>query len=96
MPRRGGRSDAATSGRMSMVALRADDRDPHVVGLDRQRRPETGHLQRRDAGRIADQQIGGMQTDRIERAAHRHAEVLIADAAKILDRGEQAGRHDPQ
>ena len=29
----------------------ADDRDPHIVGLDRERWPEIGDLQRRGAGR---------------------------------------------
>ena len=76
--------------------VRADHRDPHVVGFDRQRRAEAGHLERAGIGRVANQQVGRVQADGIERAAHRHAEVLVADAAAILDRRQQAGRHDMQ
>ena len=79
-----------------MAAFAPDHRDPDVVGFDRQRRPHAGDFERAGVGRVADQQVGRLQADRIERAAHRHAEVLIADAAAILDRRQQAGRHDMQ
>ncbi len=78
MPRRGGPRSQRHVGENLDRRLGADNRDPHVVGLDRQRRAEIGDFQRAGTGRIADQQIGGMQADRIERAAHRDAEVLIA------------------
>ena len=42
-----------------------------LVGLDHQRRSEAGDFERAGAGRISDQQIGRVQADRIERAAHR-------------------------
>ena len=60
------------------------------------RRADIGHFERAGAGRVADQRIGRAQAHRIERAAHRNAEMLIAGPAEILDRGQQAGREDAQ
>ena len=78
------------SGVAPATAIRTSSASTASVG------PRHSDFQRAGAGRISDQQVGRLQADRIERAAHRHAEVLIADAAAILDRRQQAGRDDAQ
>lgn len=61
--------------------------DAHADAAERQ-------LQRRRAARIAAQQIGCLQRDRIHRAAGRHALGSQAGTAQMLQLGAEAGADD--
>jgi hypothetical protein len=68
--------------------------NPHGVSLDRKRRTKTSDFDRTRIGRISNQEIGRPQADRIKRAADRHAQVLVAEAAEVLNGSHQTRRHD--
>ena len=72
--------------------LCADEGEPDAFGFDHQRRSEVSHLQSARGTGIADERICGPQTKRVERAADRNAEMLVAGAAEVLDRRQEAGR----
>src|ERR1043166_10105716 len=67
-----------------------------AVRLDRESRADISDLDTGRARRIVDARIGGAQAHRIERAAHRHAEMLVSVPPEVLHRGQQAGRDDAQ
>ena len=53
---------------------RADKCEPHIVGVHHEGRTDIGDFDRPDAWRIADQRVGGAQTDRVERTADRNTQ----------------------
>ena len=50
-------------------------------------------LERPGPRRIAEDGVGGDETDGIQRPGHGNAEVLIPFAAEVLQRGHQTGCH---
>jgi len=65
------------------------------VGAEMQRRPGQRHFEGRRAGLIADEPIRELEGQRIHRPRGRHADVPIADPARIiLDRRLRARRDD--
>src|SRR5258708_17065889 len=76
--------------------LRADEGKSHVVGLDGDRRPHIGHLERTGVLVVAHERIGGAQADGVEGAAHGNSEALVAGPPEILDGREQPRREDAQ
>ena len=105
LPAQQARALARRQGAAAAAAIRREDvdrrlaaghGDAHAVGLDRERRPLIGDLERAHARRIADQQVGGAQAHGIERAGDRHAQVLVARPAQVLQRRHEAGSDHPQ
>ena len=96
IPARAGLALPQRQSRMSIAAVGADQRQPHVVGLDRERGTQIGNLKCGHIRRVTHQHIGGAQADRIERAADRNAEMLVAMPAQILDSRQQARRNNNQ
>ncbi len=76
--------------------LRANERQPDIVGIDHKGRSDIGHFQRAGTRRITHQHIGGAQADGIERPADRNAQTLMARPAEILHRRQQTGRENAQ
>lgn len=64
------------------------------VGLEAQFAAAHGQLDAGGAGRVAHQPVGQGQRQRIERAAGTDAELALAMAAQVLDRGQQARLDD--
>ena len=79
--------------REGALELGAAQRDQRVV-LELQLGPDHRHLERRLARRVADHRVGQRERDRVHRAARAQAEVLVAVAAGVLHRGEQARAQD--
>ncbi|OIQ81148.1 hypothetical protein GALL_370930 [mine drainage metagenome] len=73
------------------VKLRAREGDDGV-GIEAQRRPGQGDLQRHGVGRVVQQAVGGAVGQRVHRAGRRHAHVPIAQASgPVLQAGLHAG-----
>ena len=77
------------------LELRAGDRHRRV-GLDDQLRADQRDLERGRVGVVADQLVGEPMRKRVHRPGHRHAGRLMAVAAQVLHRRQQAGLDDVQ
>src|SRR5262249_42507158 len=77
---------------VELGAAQGDERAPHEFELG----PDDRDLQRRLARRVADQRIGERERYRVHGAARAEAPGLVAVAAQILHRGEEARPVDAQ